>query len=126
LLTSDRPTFERTADAALDETRAIYSQRGAEYSDSWALENLVDTFTRSTLARFGVNLTDEQVRLLQLAALADVKDQRIGAGGPFKRDSYIDGLAYRAAYITLRAEYEETHPGGGPPVSAVQDRPCSG
>lgn len=110
--TNVKPTFERTADAALEETRAIYAQRGAEYADSWAVEHLVFTLTRSTLARFGIRLTDEEMRLLQLAALCDVKDQRIAAGGPFKKDSFIDGLAYRASYTTHRDEYEKTHPSG--------------
>ena len=99
-----RPIFERTADATLDEVRGIYAQRGGEYADSWALPNMVATFTQHTLAAFGVNLTDEQIRLLVMAALIDVKDSRLA--GPWKADSVVDGIAYRAAYTQLRVEYE--------------------
>lgn len=109
-LANAAPTFERTADAALDQVRAIYSQRGGEYADSWSLKHLVTTLTRATLARFGVTLDDEQLRLLQLAALVDVKNQRIGAGGEWKADSIVDGIAYAASYLTLREEYERAHP----------------
>lgn len=88
----------------MDAVKATYSQRGAEYSDSWHLDCIVTTFTRATLRAFGLDLTDEQIRLLQSASLIDVKDSRMG--GPFKADSVIDGLAYRAAWLSFMQEYE--------------------
>lgn len=98
-----KPTFEAAADRTLDDVRAIYASRGGEYADSWALENQVSTFTDATLRAFGLTLSPEQMRLLQLAALIDVKDARLG--GPWKADSMLDGIAYRAAYTALREEY---------------------
>lgn len=104
-----KPTFERTADATLEQVRAIYAQRGAEYADSWSLENLVTTYLDSTLAMIGLTGVPAEVkRLLQLACLVDVKDSRMG--GPFKADTVIDSLAYRASYLTLREEYEKKPP----------------
>lgn len=99
------PTFERCADAALDRVRSIYASRGQEYADSWHLDNQVTTYLDSTLALIGLTgVPAELKRLLQLACLIDVKDSRLG--GPFKADSVVDSLAYRAAYLTLREEYE--------------------
>lgn len=99
-----KATFERTADVTLDTVRATYAQRGGEYADSWSIKNQVATFTESTLARLGVSLSADEIRLVQLAALIDVKDSRLT--GPFKADSIVDGIAYRAVYATLRQEYE--------------------
>lgn len=99
-----KPTFERCADAALEQARATYASRGVEYADSWALENQIATFTAATLRAFGLTLTPEQMRLLQAAALIDVKDSRMG--GPWKPDSVVDGLAYRALFLTLMEEYQ--------------------
>lgn len=112
---SQKPTFERNADATLEDVRATYAQRGAEYADSWHTENMVTTFTRSTLERFGIKLDLDQVRLLQAAALVDIKDSRIGGG--WKRDSAVDGIAYRACYTNLREEYEKTHPPNEPELT---------
>lgn len=102
------PVFESGANKTLDAVKATYSQRGQEYADSWATANMVATFTRSTLAAFGITLTDEQVRLLQCASLVDIKDSRMI--GPWKSDSAVDGIAYRAFYTALREEYEKGEP----------------
>ena len=102
----NQPVFESSAGPILKECLELSTTRGASYSDSWSLENQVSTLTTATLDRFGITLEPEQIRLLQLASLADVKDSRIVAGGPFKRDSVADGINYRAAYCTLREEYE--------------------
>jgi hypothetical protein len=99
-----QPTFERTADATLDTTRATYAQRGGEYGDSWSLENMVATFTEHTLKAIGNDRSPAAIRLLVMAALVDVKDSRMT--GPWKMDSLVDGVAYRACYGTLREEYE--------------------
>jgi hypothetical protein len=98
--------FEGAMHRVLGECTGLGTQRGQEYADSWALENVVTTFTKNTLLRFGFTLNQEQLRLVIAAALVDVKDQRINAGGPWKRDSAIDGINYRALYTDLREEYE--------------------
>jgi hypothetical protein len=99
------PVFEDGADRTLDRVRGIYHKRGGQYADTWDLENLSVVLTRATLRRFGVELDPEQLRLLQLAALADVKDSRLI--GEWNQDSVDDGIAYRALYCALRNEYEE-------------------
>ena len=99
------PTFERTADETIERSQAIYKQRGVQYSDTWALENLTTAVTRSVLQRFGIQgLRADELRLLLLAALIDVKDSRLIGG--WNPDSLYDGIAYRASFTTLRDEYE--------------------
>lgn len=100
--------FEAAAEAVLNECQAIATQRGGDYADSWRLDNLQAPLTRSTLDSFGVRLEPEQIRLLLMSALVDVKISRITAGGPFKRDSYVDGINYLAALCQLRQEYGDT------------------
>ena len=102
---AETPTFERAADATIEHTRKIYAQRGDGYGDTWAIQNVTAAVTRSLLDRFGIDgLSPQQIRLLLLAALIDVKDSRlIGTWNP---DSIYDGIAYRAAFCTLRGEWE--------------------
>jgi hypothetical protein len=100
-----KATFERTADTTIAKVQGIYAQRGDGYGDTWALENTTAAVTKSTLQRFGITgLKPDEIRLLLLAALIDVKDSRLM--GKWNADSLIDGIAYRAAYTTLRDEYE--------------------
>lgn len=103
--------FNCAADATIDRVRAIYAQRGEEYADSWALANVSAPFVRATLRdAFGVEDADpEALRLLLVAALVDVKDSRMI--GPWKRDSVDDGIAYRAAFCTMREEFEQRRRG---------------
>lgn len=91
---------ERTLSAAL----RVCTQRGGEYQDSWALENMASTFLDATLRRFSIVLGPYEKRLLIMAALVDVKDSRLT--GPWKNDSVLDGINYRAAYAALRDDYE--------------------
>jgi hypothetical protein len=104
-----KATFERCAGAMLAEVSEIFTQRGQEYSDTWATKNQVSTFTRQTLRDvFGIDvkaIDATQIRLLLAAALVDVKDSRML--GPHKRDTHIDGVAYRALYAQLREEWEQ-------------------
>jgi hypothetical protein len=97
--------FDENADATLDEVRGIYAQRGGEYADSWALSNQHAPFLRMVVRELfgGVELNPDQVRLLVAAAMVDIKDSRMG--GPYKRDSVIDGIAYRALFAGLMEEY---------------------
>ena len=98
--------FDRCADATLDEVKSIYMQRGGEYADSWALENQRAPFTRTVLRDIlGLNdVADDELRLIIMAALVDVKDSRMG--GPYKRDTVVDGIAYRAMFAQLMLEWE--------------------
>ena len=98
-------TFERCADTTLAEVRATYAQRGEDYSDSWSLETFVTTFTAHTLRELaGIEMTPEELRLVICAALVDIKDSRMI--GKWRRDSLIDGCAYRALYAQLRADLD--------------------
>lgn len=101
-----KPTFELGADATIEKVQATYKQRGGEYADSWHTENLVTTFLDATLRRMNVDvgLGKEEKRLILLAALIDVKDSRMG--GPWKEDSVVDGIAYRALYANLMETYK--------------------
>ena len=104
-------TFNAAVDEALAECAGISNQRGGEYDDTWALDNQISTFLDATLKACGVgNLTAEQKRLILLAALIDVKDTRML--GPFKPDTLLDGLNYRAAYLSLRRKYEAAREAG--------------
>lgn len=98
------PVFDGSLKRVMEGCIAIGTQRGTEYEDSWHLDNLVTTFTRAALRELGVQrLSPEQMRLLLLAALIDVKDSRMG--GPWKRDSVEDGLNYRAVFLDLMEQY---------------------
>lgn len=101
--------FEIAASRTLKEVVDTFSARGEEYEDSWKLENLVTTFLDSTLRRFGLVLSKEQKRLLMAAVLVDVKDSRMI--GPYKRDTVVDGLAYRAAFAQWADDYEQQQAG---------------
>jgi hypothetical protein len=96
--------FNAAVDHVLGDCLATSNQRGDEYQDTWALENQVTTFLDATLRDFGTKLSPEQTRLVMLAALIDVKDSRMI--GPFKMDTLVDGINYRACYAHLRELYE--------------------
>lgn len=102
-----KPTFERCADATLDEVRGIYAERGAQYADTWSPENNARHFTKEAFEMLdGLHkpFDAQDARLLQLAALIDVKISRMTGG--FKSDTVVDLIAYLATYKTLREEYQ--------------------
>ncbi len=102
-----KPTFERCADATLDEVKATYSQRGGEYGDSWHVENVQTRCLDAILVLLNLTvaeLTVEQKRLIVMASLVDVKESRLI--GPWKKDTLIDSIAYRAALAALVEEYQ--------------------
>lgn len=104
---SHAQTFERCAGPILNECLAIATERGAQYADSWSLENSRFALARAFLARLGMKLDDAEMRLLGAYVMCDVKLSRITSGGPHKRDSYVDLLNYMALVCTLREEFEE-------------------
>ena len=98
-------TFDTAVDEILTESLDITKQRGDEYGDTWADDNLMTTFTQRTLRDFGMwDPTPEQCRLILLAALIDVKDSRMLGG--YKEDSLVDGINYRAVYAAMRRKYD--------------------
>lgn len=108
--------FDRACSNTLQRALEVQAQRGMEYGDTWALENMRPTFTEATLSAILLRKSDfdgitmEEIRLIVLAALIDVKDSRV-ATGDWKLDSVEDGINYRAAYATFREEYEEKRRG---------------
>lgn len=103
-MTTQKAAFNAAVDDTLGACLNVSNQRGGEYQDTWALENMVTTFLDATLRDLHiVNLTAEEKRLLIVAALVDVKDSRML--GPWKEDTVDDGINYRAAYRAWRSAY---------------------
>lgn len=100
--------FERNADASISKVRAIFTERGGQYADTWALAQWVKTI--AVARSIGVELTNEQARKLVAAALCDVKYWR-NLGG-YKEDNFIDGIAYDANLVALMAADEQTNHAG--------------
>ena len=87
--------------------RAIYNQRGDEYGDTWALENIVTTYLDGVLNMLGIfGLSLAERRLLEMASLVDVKESRIKHGS-WKLDNSDDAVNYRAAFSAWREAYSE-------------------
>ncbi len=116
-----RGTFPESADSTIEKVRQTYTTREGEYGDSFHLDNQAPGFLRTTLARFGVTVTPEQLRLIQLASLIDTKMQRMI--GPFKEDTLVDLIAYVAVYNELRAKYERRDDAPNPTAPAGESRP---
>lgn len=98
------PTFNRACRATLGESLKTQAQRGMEYGDSWALENMNPVYLKAILKEFDVYLDDAQLRLVMLAALVDVKTSRI-QNGEIKKDSVVDKINYLGVLIHLLEEY---------------------
>ena len=95
--------FESSLSRTLNECLAIGTQRGGEYADSWAPENVVSVFSKCVEEH-----APGDMRLRQLAALCDVKLSRIGSGGPLKRDSFVDMLNYAGVLCDLLTNAQPT------------------
>lgn len=88
--------FERSADAGHEQVRAVYHQRGGEYSDTLETNDWL-AFRALAKKLLGVEVSKDQARLLSLASLVDVKYERLAGG--WKDDSLTDGLAYGSALL---------------------------
>jgi hypothetical protein len=99
-----KATFETQADKTLDKVKSIYSQRGTQYKDSFSLDCQSARLTTMSLDMFGLTLEPEQIRILQAAVLADIKDSRLV--GKYNPDSLYDGIAYRALLTGLIEDYK--------------------
>lgn len=97
--------FNKAADATRKDAGEICDQRGEEYMDSWALENVYAPRIRAVMKLIGVEreLTREELRLIMAAGLVDVKTSRWG--GEFKYDTPVDEINYLAALAQWMKEY---------------------
>lgn len=96
-------TFNRCVNTVLKRAIEISDQRGGEYLDTWALENVHTPFGDHVDGFRSTCPSDEWKRLRTLAALIDVKISRMG--GPWKDDTTLDLINYLAAFTQLANEY---------------------
>lgn len=97
-------SFNRAALASQEDAAAIVNQRGGEYGDTWAVENVYAPRIKSVCRTIGFPEPDaEQARLLMAAALCDVKTSRWM--GPFNYDTPIDEINYLGALAQWLGEY---------------------
>jgi hypothetical protein len=89
-MNTNQPIFETYADLSFGRVRATYAQRGTEYGDSW--RNCQWLAMRATCRKLGIEIPEKLLRALAVAALYDVKYQRLEGG--YKDDSVIDAMAY--------------------------------
>lgn len=82
--------FESNMRASWAEVDATVLQRAGEYSDTWSDCQWLKV--KAIAKRFGLELSTEMARALAAGALCDVKYQRNQGG--YKRDSFLDGVAY--------------------------------
>ena|ERR1700687_2716032 len=99
------PAFNTAVDATLSDAKAVSDERGGQYLDTWALENVVTTYLDAALRVMArdIILSKEEKRLLIVAALVDVKASRML--GPYKADSVIDAVNYMAAFASWMKAY---------------------
>lgn len=102
-------TFNRASVQTIREALAICEQRGNEYSDSWALENLktpwIDNlFNNHPVGSVPNSLMPHYKRLVALGSMLDIKISRLS--GPYKPDTSYDSINYTGAYNTLRLEFD--------------------
>lgn len=102
MIDDKKTTFAKNADETISEVQATYAQRGQEYMDSWALPDLIATFSKA-VDKFERPFTPSGYRLRQCAALIDVKLSRMT--GPYKRDTVIDLIAYLSCFAGLVEEH---------------------
>lgn len=82
--------FESNMRASWKEVDATVLQRAGEYADTWSDCQWLKV--KAIAKRFGLELSTEMARALAAGALCDVKYQRNQGG--YKRDSFLDGVAY--------------------------------
>jgi len=99
--------FNAAVNETLDRARAISDQRGDEYLDSWALENIHTPFSDCVDRMLDAppSIVDVERRLRLIAALIDVKISRLL--GPWKDDTGIDLINYVAAFVAWSNELNQ-------------------
>lgn len=114
--TPESHTFNRAVMATINKALKISGERGGEYQDSWAVENLITPFLDNLLASgIPANPCRRFRRLIIMASMIDIKISRLG--GAWKDDTAIDMINYVAAYTQLRSEYDATKAIPGPPFN---------
>src|SRR6266851_2719068 len=98
-MSDKKPTFNYWVDTILGEAISISNQRGDEYGDSWALENMhtpvLDNILKMDYKLGSDPLMDKRYkRLIVIASMIDVKGSRWL--GPFKEDTPVDSINYLA------------------------------
>lgn len=92
--------FGQSADIGLNDIRATYAQRGAQYGDSWReCQWLTLRAVLKKMCETKGAIANRWLVALGLAALIDQKYQRRMGG--FNIDHLIDGAAYEAALIGI-------------------------
>ena len=89
------PRFTRALNRGLSILRPVFQERSAQYGDTMAECRWLTM--KSVALAMGIELKDDEARILFLAGQGDVKYWR--QLGEFKADNLIDGLAYGAALI---------------------------
>lgn len=84
------PIFETYTDATLDRVRETYAQRGTEYGDSW--KHCQWLTMKAVCRKLGFLIPEDMLRAVAVAALCDVKHNRLEGG--YKDDTIIDSIAY--------------------------------
>jgi len=100
----DQQLFSKNANKTLDEVKAVFSERSAQYGNTWK-----DCQWLAIIAAgrsIGITLTVDQARLLGAATLYDVKYQRLQGG--YKDDHLHDGIAYAANFKAEMDSYLES------------------
>jgi len=102
-----KPAFNAAVDSTLHGALEISNERGTEYGDTWALENQHTPFLDAVLNELRhpdpCDWTNEEKRLIVIAALCDVKISRLLGG--YKADTLDDLINYVAALRAWMAEY---------------------
>lgn len=97
--------FETGAHRTLTDVFQTFTGRGVEYADTWALEHQHPLFTATIRKLVGEDDSRAANRLIRCAGLVDTKISRLTSGGEYKRDSYIDLIAYLANLAELHEQY---------------------
>lgn len=98
--------FEDDSREILNEALALGQTRGAEYQDTWSIENQHPLFTSMTRNLTAGDPSRDADRLVRAASLVDTKISRIVCGGEFKRDSYVDLINYLALLAKRHEAYD--------------------
>ncbi len=100
------PLFESNACASIKRVIDTFTQRGAEYGDTW--RNSQHLMLRAVFKRFGVVVPDSILNAIACAVLVDVKVQRTEGG--YKDDSLIDLIAYAAFLAEEMRQFDPVSP----------------
>lgn len=100
--------FESNMRASWAEVDATVLQRAGEYSDTWSDCQWLKV--KAIAKRYGLELSTDLARALAAGALCDVKYQRNQGG--YKRDSFLDGVAYDLNAMEEVAQLDKLTPTG--------------